>query len=266
MSIYLSQRGRAMALITPPLLALAAMLWIEPIGQDPAYHNFVDRRAFFAVPNAFDVLSNGPFLLVGLLGLWRLSQPGRVAVMQANRTAYGVFFLAVACVSLGSAWYHLNPNNDTLMWDRLPMTVAFMAFFSIVIGEYIDAPLGRRLLWPLVLLGLYSIAHWRLTGHWGQDDLRVYALVQFLPMLLIPLMALLYEKRFTHGHWLGMFIAAYAAAKWFEWQDAAVYNALGLIAGHAIKHLLAALGVWCFLHQISVRRPVQSGQTAATDR
>ena len=52
-------------------VAAAAIVTIllPPIAQDPAYHNFADRRTILGVPNLLNVISNVPFVLVGVLGL-----------------------------------------------------------------------------------------------------------------------------------------------------------------------------------------------------
>jgi len=51
------------------LTSFIAMMAIEPFGQDLDYHNFADRRSFWGIPNFFNVMSNIPFLIVGLIGL-----------------------------------------------------------------------------------------------------------------------------------------------------------------------------------------------------
>ena len=100
-----------------------------PIPQDPAYHEFADQRPLLGIPHCLDVISNLPFLLVGLWGsrlLFRLAAtPGQQAFLRpADALAYQVLFLSVALVGLGSAWYHLDPGNGRLVWDRLPMSAA----------------------------------------------------------------------------------------------------------------------------------------------
>jgi hypothetical protein len=158
-------------------------------------------------------------------------------VPRSGRPAYVLFFVAIIAVSLGSAWYHLRPADETLLWDRLPMSVAFMAFFSIVISQHIDPELGRKLLPLWIALGVTSVIYWRLT-----EDLRPYAIVQFLPIVLIPLILLLFPPLFSRPMFLWGMLAAYAAGKCLEMLDAPIYGAIG-ISGHTLKHLAAAAGV-----------------------
>jgi hypothetical protein len=210
-----------------PALAVAACLvlvLVPPIHQDPAYHNFADQRTIFGVPNFWNVVSNLPFLAVAIWG-WRL----------ARCTADRVFLVGVAAVTFGSAYYHIWPDNATLFWDRLPMTVAFMALFASVIEERLDRAWGRRLLWPLLLLGAGSVVWWHFTG-----DLRWYALVQFFPILAMLL--LLSGRRDP----LIPVIFFYALAKLFEWQDHAVASVIST-GGHPWKHISAALAVYCYV-------------------
>jgi len=220
--------------------AIAAAFWLDRIPQDPAYHAFADHGMLLGIPNFWNVATNLPFLLVGLIGLaWR----SRLRV-QAPQTQYAVFCVGVMLVGLGSAYYHWAPSTPALVWDRLPMTVAFMALFSAVIQDRVSEHLGRVLLWPLVIAGIATIVWWYLSEQAGRGDLRSYAVVQFLPMLLIPLMLLLFNGRGLRDGWLWMTLATYLLAKIAEYFDAAIFSASGILSGHSLKHLLAALAVW----------------------
>jgi hypothetical protein len=219
--------------------AIAGMWLAAPIPQDPSYHLFADRRALLGVPNFWNVASNLPFLFVGAFGLL---QSGRLAAPDLA-THYRVLSAAVALVAFGSGWYHLDPHNASLVWDRLPMTVAFMAFLAALMADRISWVLGRALLWPLVVAGIASIAWWVRTEAAGAGDLRAYALVQFLPMLLAPLILLLWRDGSLSARPLWLAFAAYALAKVLEHFDVAIFAATGM-GGHALKHLSAALAAW----------------------
>ena len=126
-------------------------------------------------------------------------------------------------------------------------TLAFMSLFSIIIGEFASTRASNIALWPLFAFGIFSVLYWHFTESAGQGDLRFYALVQFLPIFLIPLLLLFFNSRFTlvRGYWF--MLLAYAAAKVFEHFDEAVFNTLGIISGHSLKHIAAALGVFFLL-------------------
>jgi hypothetical protein len=221
------------------LAAIAAAWLAEPIPQDLAYHRFADRRTLLGVPGFWNVASNLPFLFVGAFGLM---QPRRLASPDLT-THYRILCVAVALVAFGSGWYHLEPHNASLVWDRLPMTVAFMAFLAALMADRISWFLGRALLWPLIVAGIASIAWWVRTEAAGAGDLRAYALVQFLPMLLAPLILLLWRDGSLSARPLWLAFAAYALAKVLEYFDAAIFAATGM-GGHALKHLSAALAAW----------------------
>ena len=196
--------------------AVGGVWLLDPIPQDPAYHDFADQRSLFGLPHFWNVASNLPFLLVSALG-WL--QSGRVASRELG-THYRLLCTAIALVALGSGWYHHAPSNATLVWDRLPMTVAFMTLFSALIADRISWLAGRALLWPLVVAGISSIAWWARTEAAGAGDLRAYALVQFLPMALMPLILLLWREGSLAARALWSGLAAYALAKLFEYFDA----------------------------------------------
>ena len=236
--------------------ALIVALVAPPIAQDPAYHEFVDRQEILGVANFWNVVSNIPFAFVGIAGLFVVGRKLPPGAIPALRPAYVMFFIGVALVSLGSGYYHLGPANASLVWDRLPMTFAFMAFFAAIVGENISVDIGARLLWPLVAVGVFSVGYWHFTELGGRGDLRPYALVQFLPMLLIPVILLLYRSPFTGNLWIWLALLAYAASKIAELADAPVFAAVG-IGGHAFKHLLAALGALFVLLALVLRRPIE---------
>ena len=224
------------------LVALIGIFFIKPISQDLGYHNFIDNKEMLGIPHFWNVLSNVPFLIVGVLGLMQFKRLNIIAEMGV---AYWLLFFGIALVAFGSGYYHLNPDNHTLVWDRLPMTIAFMSLFAIIISEFINVRLGSILLFPLVLVGIASVFYWQWTEANGVGDLRFYALVQFLPILLIPIMLLMYRSKYSHisGYW--WLLLFYVAAKALEYYDSQVFELLGaLISGHSIKHVAAALGTY----------------------
>ncbi len=228
--------------------ALAAGLVLAftrpPFAQDPAYHLFADARVIAGVPNFWNVVTNLPFLLVGAFGLARLGRLRRPDL----RLEVLVFASGVALVALGSAFYHLAPSNASLVWDRLPMTVGFMALFSLIVRDRLQESLGRRALWPLLGLGATSVAYWYATELQGAGDLRFYFVVQFLPMLLIPLILLTGPGGGgLRSAWLWATLAIYLLAKQAEAHDRALYEATALLSGHSLKHLIAACAVLCAL-------------------
>lgn len=232
-------------------LAVGGAALLDPIPQDPAYHSFADRRSMFAIPNAVNVLSNLLFLWVGVSGLRKLQKQQLQLDIELRPAAF-FFFLGVGFTAFGSAYYHLAPDNVTLVWDRLPMTLAFMSLVALVVGEHVGLRLGRALLWPLLAIGVASVLWWAWTESAGAGDLRPYALVQFLPMLLLPLVLLLYRSRWTRSGALWQVGGWYLLAKLFEYFDQPIFSLSGL-SGHTFKHLAAAAGAWCLLRMLQVR-------------
>jgi len=224
---------------------------LSPLAQDPAYHAFADDRTLLGIPNFWNVISGVSFFIVGCWGLVFLARhPGTVTHL---RGVWTVFFIGILITMFGSGYYHLAPDNASLGWDRLTMVIAFMSVLALVIGEYVSAEWANRLLVPLLLIGAGSVYYWLITEAQGAGDLRPYALVQFLPMLLVPFIVLIRHGRSDLGPWFGLMIAFYAAAKIFEFYDASIFAAGELMSGHAIKHVLAALGAACLLSGLHQR-------------
>src|SRR5579872_2125467 len=141
------------------LASLAGLLLLPQINQDQTYHDFADQRTILGIPHFWNVVSNLPFIAVGVAGLRRAHHDPAIVLL----------FLGILMTGFGSSYYHLDPNDKTLFWDRLPMAISFMAILALAIGERLDAKAGAILLWPLIAIGVFSILLWRWNG-----DLRLY--------------------------------------------------------------------------------------------
>jgi hypothetical protein len=253
------QRWAAAGLISGGTIALLiALFWlVPPIPQDPAYHLFADTRTLALVPNFWNVMSNLPFLVAGVFGWLYLAN-----LPESPRRFARVYCTGLVLICFGSGWYHLAPDNASLVWDRLSMTVSFMAFFAFILSRVTSARTGEWLLWPLLGIGLMSVLYWYLGERAGAGDLRFYGVVQFLPGLLVPAFLLGMPERFTQSArgWLWLGLAAYVAAKLAEWQDQAIFDWSGWLSGHSLKHLLAALSSYYFLRVLLASSHSNQGQ------
>lgn len=229
-----------------------AELISNPIAQDLAYHEFADQRMLLGVPNFWNVASNLPFIIVGAWGF----KFTRRHVNDPLRIAWLVFFVGIFLTAFGSGYFHLRPDNESLAWDRLTMTIGFTSFVAIVIGEYLSVDWGKRLLVPLLVVGAASVFYWLHTERLGAGDLRPYALVQFVPMLLVPIIVIARRDRSDLGRYIGWMIAFYVIAKLLEQFDDAVFSVGNLMSGHALKHVSAALGPAALLLGLMRRTPV----------
>ena len=235
------------------LAAVAAVVMLVPrIPQDPAYHSFSDTRTIAGVPNFWNVVSNAPFLLVGAYGVWAWLRARWID--KRDRWPWAVLVGASFLIGIGSGYYHWTPDTRTLFWDRLPMTLGFMGVFSAVINERVHRPGGLFLLGPFLALGVLSVEVWRQGELTGVGDLRFYALVQFYPMLAIPLMLLLFPARYTESRGLWWMVGWYGVAKALELADEVIWGATGgWMGGHAVKHVAAAVAVWVVFRMLGQR-------------
>jgi len=236
------------------LALLVGAMAVDPIAQDPAYHHFADRRAALGIPNFLNVASNLGFLLAGAAGLALcIRREGQGATF-----SWSVLFLGAMLVAAGSGYYHWAPDNASLVWDRLPMTIGFMGLFVALLSEHIHPKLERYMLLPALLVGAASVAWWH-----HADDLRFYAWVQFMPLVTISLLVALYPGRYTHRRYLVYGLVCYLAAKVAEALDPQIYAASGeLLSGHTLKHLLAALALYYVYVMLRRRMPVSAQMSA----
>lgn len=246
----LSFRARVVIVVGVALACALGLMLMRPIPQPQAYHHFADRRGLWGVPNFADTVSNLPFLLVGVWGIAVIVR-GRVRFIERDeRWFYLIFFAGIALTCFGSGYYHLAPDNNRLGWDRLPMTVAFMSLLAAIVAERIDLRAGLVSLPPLLLLGAASVWYWHV-----KDDLRLYCLVQFFPVLGIPLMMWLFPPRYTRSLDLAPALGFYVLAKIFEAADKQIYALGGIVSGHTLKHLAAAAATAWVLRMLLRREP-----------
>lgn len=240
-------------ILSAALAGMTMLIMLPPIPQAAGYHQYADARSFLGVPNFLNVITNLPFFWLGWRGLTDLGRRGLPGALPGLDGPYAVFFIGALLVGLGSGYYHWHPTNAALVWDRLPLTLIFMAFFAVIVGETLDADVARRSFPLLAALGLASVLYWYWSERQGHGDLRFYGLVQFLPMALTPMMLIFGRSCFSRNYYIWGVLAAYGAAKLAEYGDKAVFAVTGgVISGHSVKHLLAAAGVWLFL--IGLRR------------
>ncbi len=219
-------------------ISFISLFFLEPISQDLAYHDFADNRTIFGINNFLDIVSSLPFLFVGMLGLYTICQNWGI-----NYSWSWLFlFLSVFCVAFGSSYYHFNPENKTLTWDRLPMAIGFMALFVITISDYINYKLEKWLLLPMCIVGIISVLYWHIT-----DDLRIYVWVQFVSMALILIIIFIYKPTHLQTKFLLSAFLFYMLSKIAEYFDKQIFELLGhSLSGHTIKHLLAAIATFYF--------------------
>jgi hypothetical protein len=251
---------RITAALVPGLIAaLYFILQTGPLPQPLSYHDFADVRVLLGIPHAGDVLTNLAFVIVGVWGLWFLKRQDHARqtfVHDRERWLFRWLFVGVLLTGFGSGWYHLEPDNDSLVWDRVPMAISFMSIVAIMLAERVKLSVGVVLLIPLVIIGVGTVFLWIWTEHAGQGDLRPYLVVQFYPMITMALMLLLLPTAYTRGYYYWGLFVFYAAAKVVEILDHQIFNlTLGVASGHNLKHLFAAGGAAWVLRMLWLRQP-----------
>jgi hypothetical protein len=248
-----------MVLAAAVIAAIAFLL--PPIPQPQWYHMFADQRAFFGIPNFNDVVSNLPFAVVGLWGFACLLR----AHFLDNREhwPYAIVFAGLLLTAFGSAYYHLQPRNETLVWDRLPMTLVFMSLLAAIIADRISLRAGLWLLPILLAVGVVSVLQWRASELRGAGDLRFYAAVQVYAVLFL-LIALFLPSRYTRGRDLAMIAGFYVLAKILESLDRPIFELGHIVSGHTLKHLAAACAGYWILRMLLKRRPIEVIHEAQT--
>ena len=252
----LASPPRLWLLAASALLCIVAAILVPPMAQPLSYHAFADCRTIWSIPNFFNVLSNLPFLVGGVLGLAVIWRGGGSFLDPREQLPYLVFFLGSVLTAFGSAYYHLAPDNPRLVWDRLPMTLGFAGLVAAAVAERADLRIGLRSLWPLLAVGAGTVIYWYATERLGAGNLIPYALYQGWSILVIVLLIAVFPaRRYSHGGLLVWAAGWYGIAKVFETFDLGVFRLTGgVMSGHTIKHVLASLAVFAIVKQLQMRR------------
>lgn len=253
----LSKRTGATLLVTLTALIALSAAFAPRVAQPLSYHHFADFRTAFGIANVANVLSNLPFAIFGAWGLCFLAQKesSKAFLDPRERWPYITLFIGILLTAFGSGYYHLMPDNSRLVWDRLPMTIAFMSLVSAMIAERLDVTIGVRLLIPVLLVGILSVVQWHFSELRGHGDLRFYAAVQ-LYAIFVLLLLLLLPPRYTRTSdliWLGVF---YLLAKALEATDRSIFSLGYVVSGHTLKHLAAGMSGYFLLRMLQNREPI----------
>jgi hypothetical protein len=256
----ISRKASLGLLILLTAIVAVVCLLLPRIPQPLSYHLFADRRAFLGVPNFGDVASNLPFAVIGLWGLEFLRRLNSAQIWSEHfvdrreQWPYLFVFIGLVLTAFGSSYYHLHPDNASLVWDRLPMTITFMSMVAAVVMEQINLRLGLWLLPILMLVGVASVLQWYWSELRGVGDLRFYAALQAYSVLVI-LLAFLFPRRYTRSADFALVIGFYVLAKVLELLDKQIFAMLHVVSGHTLKHLAAAAAGYCILRMLKKREP-----------
>jgi hypothetical protein len=252
---------RECALAGAFLLLLAVALLGPSVAQPANYHDFADQRSWGWLPHAMDVLSNLPFALWGMVGIWALLRAVRgQAVSAAAATMAGLFFGGLWVTTAVSAAYHLQPGDAGLVWDRGGMVLAFAGLLGLAAMRAVSTRAGMVLATAVIVLGPLSVYAWSLNG-----NVLPWAVLQGGGMALILGFACLRpaQARELPVRW-ALLIAIYALAKLLELGDHAVYEWTGhLVSGHSLKHMVAACAAWPVVSALLAAREIRAESTAA---
>jgi hypothetical protein len=232
-----------------PALGVGLM---HPVIKGPGFHHYADARAVLGIPNAGDVLSNLPFVIVGVLGLLVARK-----VEGLPRGLVALFFAGVLAIGVGSGAYHAHPIDATLAFDWLPIVLALAWLTALVVADRVDRRLGTIAAYVLPLAAVGSVLFWWLGGGTvAGGDMRWYGFVQLLFVAMVPLIVLLYPQGALDRRLLLLAVASFVLARVVNKADHQILDAIG-VSGHSLKHLAAGMAAWFVL------RAIRSVPTAA---
>lgn len=220
--------------ISLALLSLVFFLCLSPIYDPVDVNIYADERTFFGIPNFFLVMPGVLFVIFGLMGLWMLWNERKTFL----RSIWMIFFIASIGIGIGSGYYHVDPSDPRLFWDRLSISTAFMALLAGVVTERISLNRAKTIAPLLILAGMGSIFYWAWAG-----DLRFYLLIQYFSIIALPLLCFCFPMKgdkYIYG-----LVIFYVLAKLVEMVDGQIFSLTHqMISGLTLKQLCGAVGVY----------------------
>ncbi|KAG8052861.1 hypothetical protein GUJ93_ZPchr0001g31181 [Zizania palustris] len=236
----LRREHRRRAIAGGAVLASALLLMATPrLRHSPALHLFADMRNLLGVPNTLNVITAYPLLLAGVPGLVLcLCGSGCFGIsLRWEALGWFLFYVGNVAAAFGSAYYHLKPDDDRLIWDRLPMMISASSLLSILVIERVDERAGLSCLLSLLCLILVSSACERVL-----DDMRLWVVLNSAPCIAIPAMLFLFPPKYTHSRFWFIAIGFYLLARFEGLADRKVYSVNRyFISGHSLEHLCFAM-------------------------
>ncbi|KAG5045047.1 hypothetical protein JHK86_014453 [Glycine max] len=220
------------------LCCMCLIFFTPRIPRSPKHHQFVDMRNLLGVANTLNVMTNFPFLVVGVLGLVLALEGGVFNISsQGEVWTWALFYAGIAGVAFGSAYYHLKPDDHRVLWDTLPMMVAFSSLLSSLVVERLGQRIGLCCMFALNLAAFLCVVYERIY-----NDIRFCMMFQLTLPLAIPVIAVLYRSKYTHSRYWFISTGIYLLAKFEGATDRKLYHVNNyIISGHSLEHLCLAL-------------------------
>ena len=241
-------KAHLISIVVVSILVMITAAIMPPTPQSIEYHLFADQRKFFGIPNFLNVISNLSFLLSGcagillLLNIFKNQQTFNDSI---ESLPYLILFFSIATLGFGSAFYHWMPNTENLVWDRLPLAIAFAALLSATIMERIATRIGLLALLPLVIFAIGSVIYWYWTELKGEGNLNFYGVMQFYSIILIIWISLRFTSTYAKANDIFLIIILYGIAKVSETLDWQIFEITGeTLSGHTLKHLVAGYAAY----------------------
>ena len=228
------------------------------LDLDPDPYTFACDGDLLGIPHFWNVVTNLPYLVIGLWGLHLLARH-RLLGAPAFRNWTGIW-ISTALVCVGSGLYHWFLTPWALGLDRIAIcgVIAFLAAHVLHVVLRIGPSLGLSL--GLLAACEATVIAWYLgASPWWYGALQAIAGLGTLAIVLV------WHRRGRHTFSpkpLYLFCGYYALAKLLELLDQPICDLTGVLGGHPLKHLASAIGLACLGRLMIQEARARAGATA----
>lgn len=229
---------KTLSIIAVLVSVVAYGIWDHlPVVDPSEYFSFADQERVMGLPHFWNVFSNVLFLYVGLFGFF-LFIKNYHAYDLGLWESFLVLNISIFVTCWGSSYFHLNPSPQSLMWDRLPMSVGFAALFCFIFADRVTDRYVRVMLPLLSALAVATV----LAIDAGPKDLRPYIVLQFGSLLACLYILFFFREGRLSNKLLIVSFVMYALAKVCEVFDHVIFEYF-FLSGHTMKHIFAGVAV-----------------------
>ena len=199
-------------------------LFTNKIELPKSYHNFVDKRTIFGIPNGMDILSN---LFIALPAFYLISKQKKISFLSFN----------ILLLALTSTIYHINPTDNTIFMDM----IFVVSLNTVVLSYFVDKQIG----YFIYLLGILSVFYWK-----KNNDIRLYELLKIIiPIYVIIIIYKDYNNSNNNvSNYILLIIILSILIRYSEFHDKEIYQMTGkLISGHTLKHIIAGINIYIII-------------------
>lgn len=194
----------------------------DPIPRDKKYHDFADHKNIMNIHNGMNVISNLA-LIIPVLYFYKNKK-------------YKFIYINIILLAITSAYYHLNPNQKTIIYDMMFVVGTHTSAIMYLINS------DKKSL--IYIFGIYSVYYATVY-----NDVRIYELIKYGTSLYF--IYNVYKIKSISKYSI-ILIVLYLIQDYTAKKDKEIYKLTNnTISGHTLKHIIASINIFIVIYLLN---------------